>query len=237
MGISVCSVFLLWQDFKRKPFIFTLMNKRIVFTGDILMIAFFWLFPHFGLLPIFAYPVLLLLVCWLWLRLQKKDFSTIGLSRKRLSAGASALAVAIAIAYFLLYYFVAGPFLTDYLHIAKSNVSDYYFVRKSLSRYITILVIACVLAVPFEEIIFRGFIFYKFQQWTGKNFWLAGLISSLLFGAYHLQQGVGGVIHAFIFGMFTIVLLKYFKGNLGPLIFFHAAYDTIAITAIRLGYF
>jgi membrane protease YdiL (CAAX protease family) len=127
--------------------------------------------------------------------------------------------------------------LTNYLHIPRSDVSDFYFVRSSFSRYITILVIAWLLAVPFEEIVFRGFIFYKLQQWTGKNFWLAGFICSVLFGAYHLQQGWGGVVHAFLFGMVTTVLYKYFKGNLWYLIFFHCAYDTIAITAIRLGYF
>jgi membrane protease YdiL (CAAX protease family) len=109
-------------------------------------------------------------------------------------------------------------------------------VRNSLARYITILVIAWVVAVPFEEIVFRGFVFYKLQQWTRKNYWLAGFICSVLFGAYHLQQGWGGVIHAFLFGIVTIVLYKFFKGNLWYLIFFHSAYDTFAITAIRFGY-
>ena len=153
------------------------------------------------------------------------------------SARTLGMAVLFAVAYFLLYYFIISPLLTNYLHVPRSNVSDFYFVRSSFSRYITILVIAWLLAVPFEEIIFRGFIFYKLLHWTGKKFWLAGLISSILFGAYHLQQGTGGVIHAFIFGMVAVLLLKYFKGNLWPLIFFHAAYDTAAITAIRFGYF
>lgn len=213
------------------------MNKSILLVGDILIIAFFWLFPHFGLLPIYFYPLVLLLICWLWLRLQKRDFSTLGLEWSKASVRSLGIAVVIAFVYFLFYYFIIGPFLTNFLHIPKSNVSDFYFVRSSFSRYVTILVIAWVLAVPFEEIIFRGFIFYKLLQWTGKKFWIAGFISSLLFSAYHLQQGVGGIVHAFIFGMVATLLLKYFKGNLWPLIFFHAAYDTVAITAIRFGYF
>ena len=212
------------------------MNKSIVLAGDIFLMAFFWVFPHFGLLPIFAYPVLLLLICWLWLRLQKRDFSTLGLIWSKTTARSLWLGVAFGIVYFLLYYFVIGPVLSRYLHVPKSNVSDFYFVRSSFSGYLTILVIAWALAVPFEEIIFRGFIFYKLLQWTGKQFWLSGFVCSLLFGAYHLQQGAGGVIHAFIFGMVTILLYKFFKGNIWPLIFFHSAYDTVAITAIRLGY-
>ena len=213
------------------------MKKSIVLVGDVLMIAFLWLFPHFGILPIYAYPPVLLLLLWLWLRFQKKSFATIGFRWNQVPVRSLLIGIALALIYFFLYYFIIGPLLTNYLHVPKSNVSDFYFVRSSFSRYITILVIAWVLAVPFEEIVFRGFIFYKLLQWTGKNFWLAGFICSVLFGAYHLQQGWGGIVHAFIFGLVTTVLYKYFKGNLWYLIFFHSAYDTIAITAIRLGYF
>jgi membrane protease YdiL (CAAX protease family) len=213
------------------------MGKSFILVGDVVMIAFLWLFPHFGILPIYAYPPVLLLVLWVWLRFQKKSFATIGLQWKQFSTRALLVGIIIAIVYFLFYYFVLGPLLTGYLHIPRSNVSDFYFVRTSFSRYITILVIVWVLAVPFEEIVFRGFIFYKLLNWTGRKFWLAGFICSVLFGAYHLQQGWGGVVHAFIFGMVTIAMYKYFKGNLWYLIFFHSAYDTIAITSVRLGYF
>jgi uncharacterized protein len=211
--------------------------KSIVLVGDILMIAFLWLFPHFGVLPIYAYPPVLLLILWLWLRLQKKSFAAIGFKWNQVSFPSLLMGIALALVYFFFYYFVIGPLLTNYLHVPRSNVSDFYFVRSSFSGYITILFIAWVLAVPFEEIVFRGFIFYKLLQWTRKKFWLAGFTCSVLFGAYHLQQGWGGVIHAFIFGMATTILYKYFKGNLWYLIFFHSAYDTIAITAIRLGFF
>jgi membrane protease YdiL (CAAX protease family) len=213
------------------------MKKNVVLVGDILMIAFLWLFPHFGILPIYAYPPVLLLILWLWLRFQTKRFVTIGFRWNQVPIRSLLIGIALALIYFFLYYFIIGPLLTNYLHIPRSDVSDFYFVRSSFSRYITILVIAWLLAVPFEEIVFRGFIFYKLLQWTRKKFWLAGFICSVLFGAYHLQQGWGGVIHAFIFGLVTTVLYKYYKGNLWYLIFFHSAYDTIAITAIRLGYF
>jgi membrane protease YdiL (CAAX protease family) len=97
-----------------------------------------------------------------------------------------------------------------------------------------------VLGVPYEEIIFRGFMFTRIRKLLGNikmNFVLSGFITSAIFGYYHLQQGAGGIVHAFIFGIVTTILYKLFKGNLWYLIFFHAMYDTIAITAIRLGYF
>ena len=212
------------------------MNRSIVFVGDILMIAFLWIFPHIGILPIYAYPVLLVLLLWVWLRFQKKDLNSIGLQWNRISAKSLIVGTAIAFVYFVLYYFLIGPFLADLLSIPKSDVSDFYFVRSSFSKYIIILAIAWLMAVPFEEIVFRGFVFCKLQEWTNKKFWLAGVVCSLLFGLYHIQQGLGGIIHSFVFGIFTILLYKYFKGNLWYLIFFHSAYDTIAITTIRMGF-
>jgi membrane protease YdiL (CAAX protease family) len=211
------------------------MNKSLQQAGDVLLIAFFWLFPHVGWLPIYAYPPVLLAVCWLWLRVQRKDFATLGFKWNKVPARAFWVGTVAAIVYFGLYYFVLGPVFARYFHVLRANVSDFYFVRASFARYITILVIAWLLAIPFEEIIFRGFIFYKLLQWTGKKFWWAGFICSVLFGAYHLQQGWGGVVHAFVFGLAATVLYKYVKGNLWYLIFFHAVYDTMAITAIRMG--
>jgi len=213
------------------------MKRQAILVGDVLMIAFLWLFPHFGILPIYAYPVVLLLILWLWLRLQEKGFRTVGFQWNRIPGRALLIGVALGALYFLLDYFILGPLIRNVFHIPKSNVSDFYFVRTSLGKYITILVIAWLVAIPFEEIAFRGFIFYKLLQWTGKRFWISGFICSLLFGVYHLPQGLGGIVNAFVFAMATTVLYKYCKGNLWYLIFFHGVYDTIGITLIRMDYF
>ncbi len=41
----------------------------------------------------------------------------------------------------------------------------------------------------FEELLFRGFAFRGLRRWAGAPFWLAALISSLMFGAAHFGQG------------------------------------------------
>ena len=158
------------------------MKKSLLQIGDILLIAFFWIFPHFGILPIYAYPPVLLFICWLWLRVQGKDFSTLGFKWDKVPLRSFWVGALAAIVYFGLYHFLLGPLFTRYLHLPRADVSDFYFVRISFAGYLTILVIAWVLAIPFEEIIFRGFIFYKLLQWTGKQFWMAGFICSVLFG-------------------------------------------------------
>jgi len=43
---------------------------------------------------------------------------------------------------------------------------------------------------PFvEEVLFRGFLFRQMRRWAGAPFWVAAILSSLLFGAGHFEQG------------------------------------------------
>jgi len=43
---------------------------------------------------------------------------------------------------------------------------------------------------PFvEEVLFRGFLFRQMRRWAGAPFWIAAILSSLLFGAGHFEQG------------------------------------------------
>lgn len=43
---------------------------------------------------------------------------------------------------------------------------------------------------PFvEEVLFRGFLFRQMRRWAALPFWIAALLSALLFGAVHFDQG------------------------------------------------
>ena len=214
--------------------------KPVRILTDILMIAFFFVVPHFGLMPIYIYPFVLLFICWLYLRSFHESFNDIGFRFSDLSFKSLLVGCLLGAAYFFFNYFLLGPLLQKLLHLPSADVKDFAYVKNNLPGYLLILLIAWVLGVPYEEIIFRGFIFTSIRKMFGStklNFIVAGSITSLLFGFYHLQQGTGGVVHAFLFGIVVTVLYKLFKENLWYLIFFHAMYDTIAITAIRLGYF
>ena len=90
----------------------------------------------------------------------------------------------------------------------------------------------------YEEIVFRGFIQRTIQKWfttyNNASFWLAGLLTSILFGVYHWQQGIFGVIPAALGGLYWTYLLKRYNGNLWYPIVSHALYDTIALVMIYL---
>ena len=89
---------------------------------------------------------------------------------------------------------------------------------------------------PFaEEILFRGFLFRQFRRWADIPFWVAAVLSSLVFAYGHLYEGhtlltsleaagatfVGGIVFCWLTERW---------GNLWPAIVIHAGLDLVWIT-------
>lgn len=53
-------------------------NSKLRLVLDIVLIAFVMLFPHYGHLPMYAYPFVVLGVIWVYLNLVGESFSSIG---------------------------------------------------------------------------------------------------------------------------------------------------------------
>lgn len=89
-----------------------------------------------------------------------------------------------------------------------------------------------------EEIPYRGFILQKFEERYG--FWIATLLSSLLFLSIHLPGWISlhllkaeSVISVFIFGVVLAIIFRYGKSLWGPIIT-HSLNDFIAFIIFRL---
>ena len=89
-----------------------------------------------------------------------------------------------------------------------------------------------------EEVPYRGFILQKFEERWG--FWVANLLSSLLFLGMHLPGWlslhllrVESVIFVFIFGVVMAIILRYGKSLWGPIIS-HSTNDFIAFLIFRI---
>ncbi|MBL7697111.1 MAG: CPBP family intramembrane metalloprotease, partial [Chitinophagaceae bacterium] len=131
-----------------------------------------------------------------------------------------------------------------------ADLSDFEFVRHNPVQLIFLLSIAWLLVIPYEEIIFRGFVLTTLRHlfndtqglkgvgstFQGWRFWLAGLIQSVIFAAYHWQEGASAVISIFIGAVLTVWLYKIFRGNLWYLVFYHAAFDTVMLYLFAFGY-
>ena len=130
---------------------------------------------------------------------------------------------------------VYHPFIIHFFDVPP--YTEYDFIRKSLPTLLITIAAAWLIGGFYEELVFRGFIQSVFQQYFQQSqysFWIAGIITSMLFGVFHWQQGVFGVIPATLGGLYWTYLLKRYNGNLWYPIISHALYDTIALTMIYL---
>ena len=200
------------------------------------LITFLVLFPHFVPLPFYSYAVVCLAVLIFYLRWQKKTLKDLGLKRNGLTAHTLTVGILSALLWIAFNKWVYHPFITHFFVVEP--YTEYDFIRNKLSNLIITVIAAWIIGGFYEEIVFRGFIQATAREWFIKfkhSFWLAGLLTSVLFGLYHWQQGIFGIVPSFLGGLLWTYLLWRYKGNLWYPIISHAMYDTIALTMIYFG--
>jgi len=210
------------------------IRKKNMIWADCVMIAFAMLFPHYAHLPMYAYPFVVLGLIWIYLNFNGESFNSIGFRFSDLKFKAFYTGGALGLLYAVFSFWILGPFIT-HLGFKSANLSDFNFIRHHLLDYLFLILLAAVLVIPYEEIVFRGFIFNRVRAMLGKSFLISGIITSVLFALYHWQEGVGAMIGIFIFALVITWLYKIFKGNLWYLIFFHLAYDVFMLGMIWMG--
>ena len=77
-----------------------------------------------------------------------------------------------------------------------------------------------------EEFLYRGFAMAAFER-IGLSWWLAILLSSLLFGLGHLYQGRGGLVSTFLLGL-IFGGARTLLASLFPVMVWHIAIDVVA---------
>jgi membrane protease YdiL (CAAX protease family) len=201
----------------------------------VFVIIFLVLFPHFIALPFYSYAIVCLAVIIFYLRKEQKTLRDLGLKRKGITAHVILVGVVSALLWIAFNKWIYHPFITHFFVVPA--YTEYDFIRNKLSNLILVIIAAWVIGGFYEEIVFRGFIQTKIQELIRykNSFWIAGLLTSLLFGFYHWQQGIFGVVPAFLGGLLWTFLLWRYKGNLWYPIISHAVYDTIALTMIYFG--
>ncbi len=199
-------------------------------------IAFLVLFPHFVPLPFYSYAIVCLTAILFYLRRQKKTLRDLGLKRNGLTVHTLVAGILSALFWIAFNKWVYHPFITHFYVVEP--YTEYDFIRNKLSNLVITIIAAWIIGGFYEEIVFRGFIQTTIREWFVKSrhsFWLAGLLTSILFGLYHWQQGIFGIVPSFLGGLLWTWLLWRYKGNLWYPIISHAIFDTIALTMIYFG--
>jgi membrane protease YdiL (CAAX protease family) len=204
----------------------------------VLLIAFCFLFPHYGG-GILVYPLIVSAVVFLYLRfITKENLSDLLFSFKRFEIASVLIGLAGAVILSVFLRFAWDPLINIILPHEKVNLSDFAHIKGNLPSYIFILLLAFIVGGFYEEIIFHGFIFTRIEKiFPGRHSTaIAFGLTTLIFGAYHYQLGIKGVLVATIAGAVYHLLILKFNRNLWYGIFIHTFFDFIGLTLIYLGY-
>ncbi|AXT18429.1 CPBP family intramembrane metalloprotease [Flavobacteriaceae bacterium AU392] len=128
-----------------------------------------------------------------------------------------------------------GTIVQNYLGDPNLSSID---VKGDTLNYIIILIVVWTLVAFGEEFLFKGYYFKWLANFLGntKKAWLlAGIISSIYFGASHYYQGISGMITISIITMFTSFVFYKNRNNLCVLILMHGLHDTWGLTFLYLG--
>ena len=196
------------------------------------------LFPHFLPLPFNSYSLIIIVIVWLYLKYDRTSFSEIGFSLYKFKSQAILYGVATSILILAFLQLVFFPVIETIVSFPETDIEMYDKLSGNTSFYIIMLAMGWVIGGLYEEIVFHGFIFYQLKKVIPGNYstQISFIITSVIFGLYHLQLGPADAINAFLVGIGYHLLALQFKGNLWYSIICHGTYNSIVITLLYLDY-
>ncbi len=211
--------------------------KQILFP--LIAIVLVVLIPHSGIIPLpFGYSIPVLIFIWLYLKLSKENFTSLGFSFKFFEIKPVIIGTVTAVLLFSFLNYLFFPLLDKIINIPAPDLGDIARIRGNPGFFIFILAMGWLVGGFYEEIVFHGFIFTRLEKLIPGKYTLviAFLLCNVIFALYHLQLGSQGVINAFVAGCVYHALMLRYKRNMWYAIICHAVFDSIALTFIYAGY-
>ena len=116
------------------------------------------------------------------------------------------------------------------LHIKPDEVQVHWLREARGSLLVGIVLLACVAAPFFEEIVFRGFLFNAVLRYTPA--WVAAIISAFFFGVAHFQPGNAGALAPLAVGGLVLAGIYYRTGSLTASMLTHALFNTATVIGV-----
>jgi membrane protease YdiL (CAAX protease family) len=162
----------------------------------------------------------------------------VGLRRPSAPARVFTIGLLVGVAYQFVGLYVVEPMLARATSGELPDVSAFRSIVGDEMRLAFWLVLVWTLAAFMEELVFRGWIMTRVAEIGNfsRRAWLAAAtISSALFGAVHLYQGVSGVVATGLTGLVFACLYFATGRNLWASILAHGFMDTAGFVMIYLG--
>ncbi|WP_051947238.1 CPBP family intramembrane glutamic endopeptidase [Muricauda sp. MAR_2010_75] len=211
--------------------------KKVLLLVEILIFVLFVFLDAKGYLLI-SQTLYIVPFIWIVLRLKKEKFSSIGWNFKGIDLKkAIIIGIGLGIALELFATYVTTPLLSNYFN-TEPDLSDLKSIHGNLTILLLFTILSWILGAIGEEICFRGFLMNRLANvfGNGNAAWIVALIlSSILFGWGHTEQGITGWIQEGLSGLFLgIIFLKWNKNLTIPMIA-HGVSNTLAFILIYLG--
>lgn len=208
---------------KKKPFIYLIITIVGAFAGCFGINMFN---SHVMMsLPLILRMILMVVTYWIIalvpiviMVISKTSLRDIGFTKERIRSQIVTgiiFGIVVASAYFLVPYFIGFGELVD-------NGSRYNMLWQFAFEYFYFVVAVGVV----EELIFRGIIYQQLMKLV-KNEWGVIIVSSVLFGFFHMFTGnIIQILMTTIIGfVFAVIRYKNKRCSTLSLIFMHATYD------------
>ena len=196
------------------------------------------LLPHLLPLPLHAYSLIITLMVWLFLKYEGSSFSDLGFSVSRFKKQAIVYGVVASVLILGFLRLAFFPLIELLISFPETQVEMYDQLNGNTGFYIMMLIMGWLIGGFYEEIVFHGFIFNQLKRvFGGKyNTQLSFLVTSVIFGLYHLQLGYADALNALLAGAAYHLLALMFRGNLWYSIICHGTYNSIVITLLYLDF-
>ena len=212
-----------------KPNIFRLVLEIAVFVAVVVADA-------YGFVPI-TQTIFLLPLIWIMLRLRGELWSEIGFARPDSFRKAIVIGVLAGVVMELFAVYVTTPLISAFFGV-EPNYSELKDIRGNLILLFIFIGLSWTLAAFGEEICFRGFLMKRLAQVFGESRIgriAALLLSGVVFGLGHTEQGVSGWIQEGLSGLILGILFLSAKRNLAVPIVAHGVSNTLAFVLIYFG--
>jgi membrane protease YdiL (CAAX protease family) len=190
----------------------------------------------YGMVPI-TQTIFLLPFIWITLKLKNEKWSEIGFALPDNFGWSIMIGVIIGILMELFAVYLTTPLISNFFGV-KPDYSELKDIQGNLLLLFLFLGLSWTLAAFGEEVCFRGFLMRGLAQLFGESqvSWLiALLLSSLLFGWGHTEQGVSGWVQEGLSGFILGILFLATKHNLLVPIVAHGVSNTLAFVLIYSG--
>ncbi len=205
---------------------------------NIIAIGIIFFLPYAELIPFFGYSIPILLITWLILKYSNENFSDIGFSLKQFEPKSILIGGLIAILTLAFMQLIFHPALEFFVSLEYNDSGLTDTVQGGTLQFLVMVTMGWLIGGLYEEIVFHGFIFTRLEKMINGKYssHISFVITSLIFGLYHIQLGALGLINALVVGAVYLAVFLYFKRNLWYSIICHGLYNTMVMTLIYFDY-